>query len=491
MEVSPFSFFSLCISGTTAISRVVKHGRARIPFLRLAAILSFLFAPVCLDQSSAHAQAPATQSIPKQNGKAADTREIPVDRPVADEALQQRISSVFSSIEDLKDIQVEVRNGVVTLTGETVSARASERAQTLASRFQGVAYVQNGITQETQVESRLAPAVKKIDQYVNSTIRQLPVIAVALIVGASFWFLSALITRWDRPYKFLGINTLLLNMLRQFLRAAVFMVGLLIVFDILDVTALVGALIGTAGVIGIAIGFAFRDIVENYLSGMLLSLRSPFSVNDLVTIASHEGKILRMTTRETILMTLEGNHVRIPNATVFKSVICNFTRNPRRRFDFPVGVGMEEDLSLVQDVGCRTLRAMEGVLEDPAPFMRVEELGAFSVNVRFFGWIDQVHVDWFKVKSEAVRLVKNALDESAITMPTETYTVLLRENAPPAMSAGRGKSRLSSATLQDAQKADVAVDRRLDEEIEKELTGSDEENLLVKDGSKHRDSDKR
>ena len=101
--------------------------------------------------------------------------------------------------------------------------------------------------------------------------------------------------------------------------------GVLLALDILDLTALVGAVLGTVGVVGLAIGFAFKDIVENYLAGLLLSIRRPFALNDLVLIESHEGRVVRLTPSELILMTLEGNHVRIPNATVFKSFIYNFS----------------------------------------------------------------------------------------------------------------------------------------------------------------------
>src|SRR3546814_11904518 len=84
----------------------------------------------------------------------------------------------------------------------------------------------------------------------------------------------------------------------------------------------------------ISIGFAIRDTVDNYVASLMLSLRQPFRANDHVVIEGHEGRVVRLTSRATILMTLEGNHLRIPNSTVFKAVILNYPRNPERRFDF-------------------------------------------------------------------------------------------------------------------------------------------------------------
>ena len=97
--------------------------------------------------------------------------------------------------------------------------------------------------------------------------------------------------------------------------------GLVAALQILEATALLGAVLGGAGVIGIALGFAVRDTVDNYVSSLMLSLRQPFRANDHVVIEGHEGRVIRLTSRATILMTLDGNHLRIPNSTVFK--ICH------------------------------------------------------------------------------------------------------------------------------------------------------------------------
>lgn len=445
-----------------------KQGRKRFLLSTILACLLLLPMPVV-------AQIAVTSgSKPEERPK-----EIPIES-IPDSMLEERLRAVLSSMENYEKVTVHVKNGVVTLKGEALSPKIRDEARELVSRFQGVIHVQNRIEQESEIESRLAPAIRKIDQFLNSFIRQLPVFIISLVIIVLSWLFSGLVTRWDWPFKQLGIKLLLRSLIRQFLRTIIFLVGVFVALDILDITALVGAFIGTAGILGLAVGFAFRDIVENYLAGMLLSLRSPFVVNDLVVIGSHEGKVLRMTTREMILMTLDGNHLRIPNSTVFKSVIYNYTRNVQRRFDFPVGIGVTEDLLRVQEVGCRTLSAIEGVLADPAPFMRVEELAKSVVVVRFFGWMDQSKADWFKVNSTAIRLVKKSLDEQGIETPPDTHIVYMQESELQERAAERRpEARLSAE--QDAREADVTVDRRLDEQIERDLATSDEENLLTED----------
>ncbi len=119
----------------------------------------------------------------------------------------------------------------------------------------------------------------------------------------------------------------------QAIRVASVVVGFVLALNLVGATALMGTVMGGAGVIGLAIGFAVRDALENYISSIMLSLRQPFRANDHVVIDGQEGKVVRLTSRASVLMTLDGNHLRIPNTIVFKAVIMNYTRNPERRLE--------------------------------------------------------------------------------------------------------------------------------------------------------------
>jgi len=259
-----------------------------------------------------------------------------------------------------------------------------------------------------------------------------------------------------------------------------------VALDILGATAVVGAVLGAAGVAGLALSFAFRDIVENYLASILLSIRAPFTAMDTVEIAGTVGVVVRLTTAETMLMTFEGDHVRLPNSTVFKSKIVNRTRNPKRRFDFVVGVGVDEDLEQAQRLGLDTMAQLRGVLADPPPFALVEKLGDSSVALRYFGWIDQRESDFGKVKSHAIRLVKTVLDEHEIAMPSPIYDINLHQvvagaavdSEPARASASKTAQRRTAEALSDARHADTSPDTEIEEQIEAEKATSGEEDLL-------------
>jgi small-conductance mechanosensitive channel len=199
------------------------------------------------------------------------------------------------------------------------------------------------------------------------------------------------------------------------------LVGILLALDLLDATTLVGAVLGSAGVVGLALGFAFKDIAENYVAGILLSLRRPFSPGDHLLIDKYEGKVVALTSRSTLLMTLDGNRLSLPNALVFKSVVLNYTANPNRRFDFVVPIPRTASIHEAQQLGIAQLEAMESVLGNPGPSWQVAEFGDAWIRLQFFGWIDQRRSDLAKVRSEAIRAVKAALERAdAAKSPART-----------------------------------------------------------------------
>jgi small-conductance mechanosensitive channel len=191
-------------------------------------------------------------------------------------------------------------------------------------------------------------------------------------------------------------------------------------------------------------------------------MRHPFQPNDLVSIDGDTGKVVRLTSRATILLTLAGNHLRIPNSKVFKAVLVNYTQNPLRQLDFEVGVGVNEDLAAVQKRGIEVLTSMEAILKEPPPQALIERFGDSSVPIHFFAWVDQRQTDYFKAKSEAMRLVKTAFDASDIEMPEPIYQVFVKQEAK---SPAEQNIPPSADVLEPG---DTAADDRLDEQIELE-----------------------
>jgi len=391
-----------------------------------------------------------------------------------DTALAAQLRGIYQEVEAFQDIEVRVRRRVVHLSGTVLQPQQATEAAGLARSMDAVVYVSNEISAQADLVDRVSPVLTRLENYGMALVDFLPVGLIALLVVLVTTAFARWIGRWEVPGR-MRISPMAWGLVRRAVQFGVALVGLLITFDLLGVTSIVGALLGTAGVAGLAIGFAFRDIIENYLAGVLLSVRQPFRVNDVVSMADHQGRVVRLTAREVVLLTFDGNHVRLPNGTVFKSVIVNYTQNAQRLFSFDVGVGVNEDLADAQRVGVETLDAMKGVLAEPPPFARVEGLGDSTVTIRLHGWVDQEGADYFKVQSEAIRLAKQAFDEAGIEMPEPSYRVQTHDasDAPP-----RASTRPSSSVAEQAQQIDVTPDERLERKVEEELRTSDEPNLL-------------
>ena len=395
-----------------------------------------------------------------------------VDPELSDAEIEARLEERLGGMEGLSNAQVEVDGGVVVLSGEVDQSEARARAAEVARAQEGVVDVRNELVLGGEVREVVGNAFDRSLLKLRMLLGYLPLFVAAVVII----LLSALAARWIASpalvRRLAGRNRFLAEVVRQILRVAILLAGLLIALDLLDATALVGAVFGAAGLAGLAIGFAFKDLIENYVSSVLLSLRRPFMPNDHVVIDGHEGVVVSLNTRATTLMTLEGNHLRLPNSLVFKSVMLNYTRNAERRFDFAVGVGVNEDLSLAQRVGVKTLRAMEGVLDDPAPLALVTGLAESSVTVLFLGWVDQTKADYGKVKGEAIRLVKLALEGEGIDLPEPTYRVQLTGGEEPvgykpATPVAKNRAREDPVGTQGDISLESPLARQLAEEKER------------------------
>ena len=334
----------------------------------------------------------------------------------------------------------------------------------------------------------LQPIAHQLHDEAYRLVAALPLFAFALALVVLAWMLGGWLSRRALLDRVARHNPFMRELVRTTVRWVALLVGMLLALELLDATALVGAVLGTAGVLGVAVGFAFKDILENYLAGILLSLRQPFAPHDHVVIDGHEGLVVKLTSRATTLMTLDGNHLRLPNALVFRGVMLNYTRNPARRFEFDVGIGVEEDLVRAQDIGASVMAGLPGVLPDPPPRAFITSLGDSNVLVRFQAWVDQREHDFAQVKSEAIRSVKLALEAAGMDMPEPIYRVQLREPAPtprarPAPAQDGGARRTEDAhTPATRHPPSVAVDtrarREIEAQIQREPRGPDAHDLL-------------
>ena len=204
-------------------------------------------------------------------------------------------------------------------------------------------------------------------------------------------------------------------------------------------------MVGGTGLVGLAVGIAFRDITENFLASIFLSMQRPFETGDLVEVSGVTGYVQQLNVRTTILMALDGNLVQIPNASVYKSNLRNFTTNSNRRDQFDVGIGYDDAISEAQEMALQVLTDHPAVLSEPEPLVLVESLGKATVNLRVYFWINGRKKSLVKVRSSVIRLVKRAFQKHGISMPDEAREVVFPQGIPITMLDGK------PAAMPDAQ----------------------------------------
>ncbi|PEQ10600.1 MscS mechanosensitive ion channel [Novosphingobium sp. PC22D] len=338
----------------------------------------------------------------------------------ADARIARRIRGIFDELPAYSQVNVAVRQGVVVLSGTVPEQTDIARAEAIASRVSGVVTVDNGLRRDVSVAAG-AGVLGSLSEQLRDFVALLPLIGVALGVAFVIALLGYAIAGFTRLWHRLAPNSFLAELIASAIRFVFVLAGLMVALKMVGAGTLIGAVLGGAGLVGLTLGFALRDTIENYVASLMLSLRQPFRPNDHVVIDSYEGRVIRLTSRATIMMTLDGNHLRIPNSMVFKAVILNYTRNPQRRFEFDLGVDADDDTLAARKLGRETLAGLPFILSDPRPEGRVVEVGDSNVVIRFLGWIDQRDSDWFKTQSLAIVAVKAALEGAGFGLPEPIY----------------------------------------------------------------------
>lgn len=384
--------------------------------------------------------------------------------------LESRLFGIYGQLDGLDDVTVAVQDGVVQLGGTTENLVDERRAVSIGERLEGVVAVENRIEQTKDHQPALAPVARTIRRVADAVQDLLPELLAALLVLTPFVVLSLIIRRWRWPLHRLGLSRLKGSLVRAGLGSLVLLIGIVLALDTLDIMGLVGAIIGTLGLVGLVLGLAFKDWVANYFPGLMLGLHPPFEATDLVRIGEHEGRVVRITPRATVLMTTDGEEIRIPNALLFKRTLINFSHHRERRLRFPMPVAPNADLRAAHALGSRTLLDVRGVLSHPPPFMRTQVLEHDQVVVEFFAWVDQSAANFRDVESRAKRAVFEALIRGGVPLPQDE--ILLRR-APK--GPAKGIAPLQPPAETDAEAINQAF---LDDKLGRARSARRERDLL-------------
>ncbi|MEM1124017.1 MAG: mechanosensitive ion channel family protein, partial [Bacteroidota bacterium] len=249
----------------------------------------------------------------------------------------------------------------------------------------------------------------------------LPKIIIAAVVFSFLYFLAnrsrnfvntRLSSRMDDP--------LLAAFLSRIVKITLVILAFLIALQILGLAGMAAGIVTGASVSAIVIGFAFKDIGENFLAGIMLAFNRPFKVGDTVELDGNKGVVVALNLRNSRIKTFDGKDIFIPNASVVKNPVVNYTMDGFLRHDFTVGIDYGSDVDKALEVVLNTLRQIPGILQETKqPNAFVSGLGSSSLEITVQYWLDTFDksVSGLAVKTKAIDGVLTNLDKAGFYLP--------------------------------------------------------------------------
>lgn len=293
--------------------------------------------------------------------------------------------------------------------------------------------------QETPVPSRpVDPDVlwQVFSQLFARFAAHLPYVVLGFVVFVFFLIVARLVKRiLSTAGRRTRLDLTLADLLGRLASAFTIILGLFVAAVVIFPTFNPGDLITGLGITSVAIGFAFKDVLQNFFAGILILWRRPFIVGDEIKVGIYEGTVEEITTRSTRVRTYDGERAVLPNGDVYTSAVLVRTAYSSRRVRLSVGIGYQDSIEHARSVIRQVLEKTEGVLSEPGPAIFVAELAPSSVNFNVLFWTNSHQATVLRVIDSATTGIKLALDEAGIDIPYP-HTVVLHQPPPAARDGG-------------------------------------------------------
>lgn len=267
--------------------------------------------------------------------------------------------------------------------------------------------------------------MSKLESWLNTLISMLPEMVVALFVLLLFFGIGKLARK--AVHKLLSratMNKTVIDLLETVAGIIVVGLGTFIALGVLNLDGAVTSLLAGAGIVGLALGFAFQDIASNFISGIILTIRHPFGIGDIIETKDIYGTVKKLNLRNTILETPQGQVVYIPNKIVFENPLTNFTSDGQRRIDLACGVSYGDDLQKARSLAIEAIEELEGYNGDRDILFFYEEFGGSSINFKVCFWVNfRTNPDFLDMRSEAIMAISEKFNEHDIMIPFPIRTL--------------------------------------------------------------------
>lgn len=278
-------------------------------------------------------------------------------------------------------------------------------------------------------------ALEKLRGILMGDLESVEQMAVSLFVGLLILIFFIYLSRWIKRIVSNRLSKktddhLLTNFISASIKSLVMIFGLALLLRFLGLTGVVNSLLAGAGITAFIIGFALKDIGENFLAGILLAFKRPFKIGDMVEINGLSGKVRALNLRDTQVKTIDGKDVFIPNATIIKNPMINFTIDGYLSYSFIVGLDYGSDYEAALKLISELIQSVPGVLDgDKKPTVYVKELASSTLNVKITYWVNTYNRNQIdaKIHSRAIIKVLTGLEEKGFTLPGDIVEVKNRQ----------------------------------------------------------------
>lgn len=263
----------------------------------------------------------------------------------------------------------------------------------------------------------------------NEWVMKILWIVVTLVVAkVSVRILSPLIRKFDDKVGSVEWSESTHKLIEKMIRYMIWIGAFFVILEILGLQGTVATALAGAGVAGIAVGFAAKDTLSNFISGIFLYSDNTFQIGDVVEIEGRTGTVIDIKTRKTIIKGFDNRIITIPNSKTAESMVINYSREPTRRVDIPIGIAYEADLEKAEKVIMETLKKDPDFLGDPVPSIVVTGFGDFSVNLEIRAWVQ--NKGFLDKKVRLMKEIKIAFDKNGIEIPYPKRVMLNPPRTP-------------------------------------------------------------
>lgn len=302
-----------------------------------------------------------------------------------------------------------------------------------------------------EIDLNPGAAIEKLDSWLDGFMSILPNLILAIILFIIIYQVAKFIRRLvAKTFRSRGRDNLG-KIMGGFVRWLVVIVGGLLCATIVMPTLSVGDLVAGLGVSSVAIGFAFKDILQNWLAGMLILLRQPFEIGDQISVNGFEGTVEEIETRATIIRTYSNEKVVIPNSQIYTSALEVKTAFETRRSQYDVGIGYADDIEKACEVMKNAVLSVDGVNKDKGVDVLPWDLAASWVTIRVRWWTDTERGSVVHNHAQVIEKIKYALDDAGIDMPYDTEVLLFHDQTDE-FDGDRSKQREGWPNLETTPK---------------------------------------